>query len=159
MRILQARILEWVALPFSRGSSWPRDQTHVSYVSLHWQMGSLLLVPPGKPIYTHTYVYTYIHTYMCIYIYITCACVHVKLLQSCAALCDAADCSLSGSSVHGILHEKILEWVSMPSSTGSSQPRIEPYICCIHIWNWFTFLYTWHCKYNIVNQLYANNIF
>ena len=31
--ILQARILEWVAIPFSRGSSRPRDQTLVSYVS------------------------------------------------------------------------------------------------------------------------------
>ena len=111
--------------------------------------------------YIYTYICIHIHTYIYvyIYIYIMCACVHVKLLQSCAALCDAADCSLSGSSVHGILHEKILEWVSMPSSTGSSQPRIEPYICCIHIWNWLTFLYTWHWKYNIVNQLYANNIF
>ena len=29
--ILQARILEWVAIPFSRGSSWPRDQTQVSH--------------------------------------------------------------------------------------------------------------------------------
>ena len=31
--ILQARILEWVAISYSRGSSWPRDQAHVSYVS------------------------------------------------------------------------------------------------------------------------------
>ena len=31
--ILQARIPEWVAVPFSRGSSWPRDQTCVSYIS------------------------------------------------------------------------------------------------------------------------------
>ena len=31
--ILQARIPEWVAVPSSRGSSWPRDQTHISYVS------------------------------------------------------------------------------------------------------------------------------
>ena len=38
----------WSGLPFSRGSSWPRDWTCVSYVSLHWQMGSLPLVPPGK---------------------------------------------------------------------------------------------------------------
>ena len=30
-RILQARILEWVAISFSRGSSWPKDQTQVSY--------------------------------------------------------------------------------------------------------------------------------
>ena len=31
--IFQARLLEWVVISFSRGSSWPRDQTHVSYVS------------------------------------------------------------------------------------------------------------------------------
>ena len=37
--ILQAIILEWVAMPSSRGSSWPRDQTWVSHLSLH---GSLL---------------------------------------------------------------------------------------------------------------------
>jgi len=38
--ILQARILEWVAISFSRASSWPRDQTCVSYVYLHRQTGS-----------------------------------------------------------------------------------------------------------------------
>ena len=44
--ILQARILEWVAMPFSRGSSWPRGRTHVSHVSCigrrilyHWAIG------------------------------------------------------------------------------------------------------------------------
>ena len=35
-------------------------------------------------------------------------------------------CSPAGSSVHGILWARILEWVTMPSSRGSSQPRIEP---------------------------------
>ena len=39
--ILQARILEWVAKPSSRDSSWPRDQTHVSYVCF---TGRLVLV-------------------------------------------------------------------------------------------------------------------
>ena len=47
--ILQARILEWVVMPSSRGSSWPRDRTHISYVYLHWQASSLQLAPPGKP--------------------------------------------------------------------------------------------------------------
>ena len=47
--ILQARILEWVAMPSSRGSSWPRDWTLVFSLYLHWQVGSLPLVPPGKP--------------------------------------------------------------------------------------------------------------
>ena len=51
--ILQARILEWVAISFSRGSSWPRDQTQVSCF-LHWQAGSLPLAPPGKPLGNHT---------------------------------------------------------------------------------------------------------
>ena len=45
--ILQARLLEWVAMPSSRGSSQPRDPTSVSYVS--WQVGSLPLEPSGKP--------------------------------------------------------------------------------------------------------------
>ena len=36
--ILQARILEWVAMPSSRGSSWPRDQTQVSYISFMWNI-------------------------------------------------------------------------------------------------------------------------
>ena len=43
--ILQTRVLEWVALPFSRGSFWPRDQTHVSYVFWNWQAGSWPLTP------------------------------------------------------------------------------------------------------------------
>ena len=47
--ILQEIILEWVAMP-SRGSSWPRDRTHISYVSCIRQVGSLPLAPPGKPL-------------------------------------------------------------------------------------------------------------
>ena len=47
--VIQARIVEWDAMPSSRGSPWPRDQTHISYIYLHWQAGSLTLVPPGKP--------------------------------------------------------------------------------------------------------------
>ena len=45
--ILQARI-QWVAIPFSRGSSQPRNQTHVSLYLLHWQAGSLPLTLPEK---------------------------------------------------------------------------------------------------------------
>ena len=47
--ILQAGILEWFAIPSSRGSSQLRDRTHVSYVCLHWQVGSLPLAPLEKP--------------------------------------------------------------------------------------------------------------
>ena len=45
--ILQVRILEWVAMLPSRGSSRPRDQTRLLCL-LHWQESSLPLAPPGK---------------------------------------------------------------------------------------------------------------
>ena len=45
------------------------------------------------------------------------------VVQSCLTLCDPMDYSLSGSSVHGILQARILEWVAMLSTRGSSQPR------------------------------------
>ena len=45
--LFQARILEWVAMPSSRGSYRPRDQTHVSNRLLHCQVSSLPLSPPG----------------------------------------------------------------------------------------------------------------
>ena len=43
--------------------------------------------------------------------------------QSCPTCCDPMDCSLPGSSVHGIPQARILEWIPMISSRGSSQPR------------------------------------
>ena len=43
--------------------------------------------------------------------------------QLCPALCGPVDCSLPGSSVHGILQARTLEGVAMPSSKGSSPPR------------------------------------
>ena len=49
--------------------------------------------------------------------------IKVLITQSCLTLCDPMDCSLPGSSVMGILQARILEWVAMPSSRVSSQPR------------------------------------
>ena len=46
-----------------------------------------------------------------------------SVAQSCPTLCDPGDCSLPGSSVHGILQARILEWVAISFSRGSSQPR------------------------------------
>ena len=47
----------------------------------------------------------------------------VKFAQSCPTLCDPMDCSPPGSSVHGILQARILEWVAFPFSRGSSWPK------------------------------------
>ena len=47
----------------------------------------------------------------------------MEVVQLCLTFYDPMDCSLPVSSVHGILQASILEWVAMPSSKGSSQPR------------------------------------
>ena len=47
----------------------------------------------------------------------------VKVAQLCLTLCNPMDCSLPSSSVHGILQARILEWLAIPFSRGSSQPR------------------------------------
>ena len=54
--------------------------------------------------------------------------------QSCPALCNPTNCSPLGSSVHGILQARILEWVAVSSSRGSSQPRdwILSLLCLLH---------------------------
>ena len=53
-------------------------------------------------------------------------CVCAKSLQSCPTLCDSMDHSPPGSSVHGFPQARILEWVAILYSRGSSQTRIEP---------------------------------
>ena len=50
-------------------------------------------------------------------------CLCAKSFQSYPTLCDPMDCSLPGSSVHGILQARVLECVAVPSSRGSSLPR------------------------------------
>ena len=57
-------------------------------------------------------------------------CMHAKLLQSCSTLCDPVEHSLPGSSLHGTIQARILEWVAMPSSRGSSWPRDQPRDSC-----------------------------
>ena len=47
----------------------------------------------------------------------------MKVSQSCPILCNPMNCSLPGPSVHEILQARILEWIAVPFSRGSSQPR------------------------------------
>ena len=62
-------------------------------------------------------------TSLCCYCYL--------VTQSCPTLCDPMDCSPPGSSVHGISQARILEWVAISSSRGSSWPRDQTYVSCI----------------------------
>ena len=49
-----------------------------------------------------------------------------QMLQFCPTLCDPLDCNPPGSSVHGILQTRILEWVAMPSPRDLLDPGIKP---------------------------------
>ena len=51
--------------------------------------------------------------------------------QSCLTLCDPMDCSPPGSSVHGIIQARILEWVAVSSSRGPPQPRDQTHVSCV----------------------------
>ena len=61
-------------------------------------------------------------------------CMCAKSLQSCLTLSNPLDHRLPGSSVHGILQATKLEWVAVPSSRGSSQPRDRTSVSCLLRW-------------------------
>ena len=180
-RILQARMLEWVAMPFSKGYSQSRDQTQVSriyikvprylrrkteFLSSSYEDSSarsmvlnstcIKLYEPGgivetgspvglpnlhgffrlawwsQPLWSHIILYI-TSPNLNFLIWKTLSLIsepwmHAKSLQSCLTLCKPIDCSLPGSSVHGILQAGILEWVAMPSSRGSSWPRDQTHV-------------------------------
>ena len=86
MGILQARMLEWVTIPLSRGSSWLRDGTRVSCMA----DGFFTTEPP--------------------------AAAAAKSLQSCPTLCNPIDGSPPGSPIPGILQARTLEWVAVSFS-------------------------------------------
>ena len=99
--IFQARILKWVAISYSRGSFWPRDQTCASCI--------------GRRTLYHCTTWEAQRP------------LSAKTLQSCPTLCDPMDCSLPGSSAHGILQARILEWVALSSYRGGlPDPGIDP---------------------------------
>ena len=55
----------------------------------------------------------------------------VLVAQSYSALCNPMDCSPPGSSVHGILQARILEWIAISFSRGSSWPRDRTHVSCV----------------------------
>ena len=85
---------------------------------LHWQADSLSLCHLGsqvlKILFTRKLkIYDYLWS---------------EVAQSCPTLCDPMDCSLPGFSVHGIFQARVLEWVVIAFSRGSSQPRDRTWV-------------------------------
>ena len=130
--ILQARILEWVAIPFSRGSSQSRDRSQVSCIAgqikityLHvilnlggyFELNFLLFL---SMLYLHTLIGV-ISSVMCSAQSLSC----VRLFATSWTRAHQAPLSM------GILQAKILAWVAIPSSRGSFQPRDQIWVFCI----------------------------
>ena len=59
-----------------------------------------------------------------------CVCVCVCMLSHVKLLCDPMNCSSPGSSLHGIFQTRVLEWVAIPFSRGSSRPRDRAHVSC-----------------------------
>ena len=74
----------------------------------------------------------------------------VKSLHLCPTLCNPMDCSLPGSSVHGIFQARILKWVSISSSRESSQDgrELNPHLLCLPalVGRFFTTSITWEAN-------------
>ena len=58
---------------------------------------------------------------------------NILVAQSCLTLCNGVDCSPPGSSVRGILQSRVLEWVALPFSRGSSQPRDRTWVSSLQV--------------------------
>ena len=121
--ILQARILEWVAFPFSRGSSWPRDRTQVFHIAGGFFTGWATREAQKD---TRTPIFIVKES-------------ESEVAQSCLTLWDPMDCSLPGFSVHGILQAGTQAWVTISFSRGSSWPRDQTLVShiggrCFNLW-------------------------
>ena len=120
--------------PTARAAAWaPATSASVTQVGIVARLGSPLL---PSPIFNFSFASEHRlarcrgllvhpsgpHLCVCVCVYV-CVYVCVHSLQLCLTLCSHMGCSPPGSSVHGILQARILEWVALPSSRRSSQPR------------------------------------
>ena len=122
MRILQARILEWVVIHSSRESSQPRGWTQVSHIAVRfftsWTGRAYQQGSPHKPVESLLFFY-------CSICFLPCKppfnskssfAAAAKSLQSCPTLCDPIDSNPPGSPVPGILQARTLEWAAISFS-------------------------------------------
>ena len=138
--ISQARILEWIAISFSRGSSWPMGQNLYPCVGRQF----LYTESPGKPIYISVLLLL-LSRFSCVRLCATPQTAAHQALpslgfsrqehwsglpfpfpmhesesevaQSCPTVSDPMDCSLPGSSIHGIFQARVLEWGAIAFSS------------------------------------------
>ena len=96
--IFQARVLEWLAMPVS--GDLPNPGTKLASLASPASVGKFFTTGTTWESESES-----------------------EVTQSSPTLCDPEDCSPPGSSIHGILQARILEWVAISFSRGSSRPR------------------------------------
>ena len=131
--ISQARILEWLAISYFRGSFQPRDQTQVSCIAGRFftiqvtRESSKVIILIIALLRYNSHTIQLIYQQYSIQWILVCsqnsAPFIIVVAQSCLTLCHPMDCSLPGSSVHGIFQARILEWLAISFSRESSWPR------------------------------------
>ena len=130
---------------FSFSRHFCRFPSRLSAVSLNWSLNiehnatGLFLLYPSKVELSFSIFQT------------LCA----QSLQSVPTLCDPMDYSPPVSSIHGILQARILEWVAISFSKGSSRPRDRIWVSCIGRW----ILYHWATRKAIFLSTSAENFF
>ena len=127
-----------LSMGFSRQEYWPGSHSLLQGIFptqgsnpgllclLYWQVGSLLLAPPGKPFLLIGHIYFTLKVFLgtlwgliSIVNRVSCslhAAAAAKSFQSCPTLCDPIDSSPPGSPVPGILQARTLEWVAISFS-------------------------------------------
>ena len=119
--IFQAIVLEWIAISFSRGSSRPRNWTQVSCIA-----GRRFTIWATREARLGIH-----HLIKSLTVQFS------SVAQSCPTLCDPMDCVVY--SIRGILQARILEWVAISFSRGSSRPRDRTQVSrirgrCFNLW-------------------------
>ena len=154
--ISQARILEWIAISFYRGSSRPRGQTHISCDAGRF----FTTEPPGNPSWTLAAAAAAaksLQSYPTLFdpidgrqpirlprpwdspgkntgvgCHFLLQCMKVKseseVTQSCPTLSDPMNCSPPGSSIHGIFQARVLEWGAIAFSELNTYGYYKPFI-------------------------------
>ena len=126
--ISQSKILEWVAISFSRESSWPRDRTCISCLA-----GGFFTTSATWEAHDNILLLLLLSRFS-----------HVRL-------CNPRDGSPPGSPMPGILHARTLEWVAISVFRESSWPRDRTCISCL-AGGFFTTSATWEAHDNILRS-------
>ena len=107
--------LSWLGAEWVKLGGFHQQRSLVNYVPCSWRCVRYICMANTSSVHFFPTCLFSRHTCMC-----------AKSLQLYLTLCDHLDCNTPGSSVHGIFQARILEWVAMPSSRGSSWLGIEP---------------------------------